>query len=94
MGELETYVLAGRLDGLNASEHQRALEQMLSSHPAGVVLDMTQLDYISSAGLRVLLVATKAARAGGGDVLLKGPRNEVREVLEISGFDKILKFAD
>ena len=52
-------------------------------------IDLSELDYVSSAGLRVLLVAAKAAKAKGGKVTLLAPKPATLEVLKISGFDKI-----
>jgi len=53
-------------------------------------IDLSELDYVSSAGLRVLLVAAKAAKGKGGKVVLLSPKPAILEVLKISGFDKIL----
>jgi anti-anti-sigma factor len=53
-------------------------------------IDLSELDYVSSAGLRVLLVAAKAAKAKGGKVTLLSPKPATVEVLKISGFDKII----
>jgi anti-anti-sigma factor len=52
---------------------------------------LSGLDYVSSAGLRVLLVAAKAAKGKGGKVVLSSPKPAILEVLKISGFDKILE---
>ena len=52
--------------------------------------DLGEVHYVSSAGLRVLLKAAKQAKAGGGAFAIASPQAPVREVLEISGFDKIL----
>jgi anti-anti-sigma factor len=55
-----------------------------------VVLDMAQVRFLSSAGLRVLLKASKAAKASGGGFAICGLQPMVREIYEISGFDKII----
>ena len=85
-----SYQLTGRLDGLSAAGHQQALLALLAGEVRSITVDMARLDYISSAGLRVLLVVAKAALARGGGVVLRSPGPAVLEVLTISGFDSIL----
>ena len=81
----------GRID----SSTSGALEQALKAEGGPVtLLDMSDVSYISSAGLRVVLVATKAARAGGGRFAVFGLSPSVRSVFELSGFDRIVSIAD
>lgn len=58
-----------------------------------VVIDFAALDYISSAGLRVVLMTAKRAKQGKGTLVLCGLQPHVKEVFEISGFLKILEVA-
>ena len=83
-----TIALEGRLDTTTAPELEQALKQDLEGATA-LTLDFSKLDYISSAGLRVLLSAHKAlARKGGMKVTHV---NEiVNEVFEVTGFSDIL----
>ena len=83
-----TIALEGRLDTTTAPELEQALKQDLEGATA-LTLDFSRLDYISSAGLRVLLSAHKAlARKGGMKVTHV---NEiVNEVFEVTGFSDIL----
>src|SRR5829696_10551663 len=81
--------LAGSLDSATSPEAQKALDGVLASAKK-VVLDFSQLDYISSAGLRVLLGAAKRLRASAGTLGMFGLNQSVREVFEISGFSSIL----
>lgn len=78
----------GRLDSLSCREFEGRLLGALNESNA-VVVDCTALDYISSAGLRVLLVAAKQARAANGRLALAALRENPREVFEISGFSAI-----
>jgi len=87
------YAPQGRIDGSNAAAAERELLAMLERSGPSVVIDLSGLDYLSSAGLRVLLVAAKTARASGGKAVLAGPRPAVAEVLRMSGFDKIMGIA-
>lgn len=87
---IATYKLAGRLDGASSPIHEKALKELLVGDISSVDVDLSELDYVSSAGLRVLLVAAKAAKAKGGKVTLLSPKPSTVEVLKISGFDKII----
>lgn len=83
--------LAGSLDGLTAPDLERAVQAETAAGATRFVLVLADVDYTSSAGLRVLLAATKEARARGGDVRLAAVRDHVRKVLELSGFTGIIK---
>jgi anti-sigma B factor antagonist len=89
VGGVTIAVMQGRLDTATAPQ---AETRLLGLFGAGtkLVADLAQVTYISSAGLRVLLKAAKQARQEGGGFALAAPQAPVREVLEISGFDKIL----
>ena len=81
----------GRLDSANASSLEKEVGEKLSTAPSALVFDLSSLDYISSAGLRVLLVAAKATQARGAKTVLLSPKPVVLEVLKMSGFDKIIE---
>lgn len=84
------YAPRGRIDGSNAAAAEGELLALLERAGPSVVIDLSELDYVSSAGLRVLLIAAKAAKASGGQAVLAGARSGVAEVLRMSGFDKIM----
>ena len=86
---IQIVAIAGSLDSTTSPEAQKALDAVLAG-ARKVALDFTGLDYISSAGLRVLLGAAKAIRASGGTLRLFGLNQSVREVFDISGFSAIL----
>jgi stage II sporulation protein AA (anti-sigma F factor antagonist) len=81
--------IAGSMDSTTSPEAQKALDVVLAV-ASKVALDFTKLDYISSAGLRVLLGAAKTLLASGGSLGIFGLNPSVREVFEISGFSTIL----
>ena len=91
MSTIQNYRPVGRLDGSNAPTHERDLLALLVDEVHSVTIDLSGLDYISSAGLRVLLVTAKAAKAKGGKVVLSAPKPAIHDVLKISGFDRILE---
>ena len=80
--------LEGRLDTMTAPELEAELNQSMSSADS-LKLDFSKLDYISSAGLRVLLSAHKAMSAKGG-MKLTNVNEIVQEVFEVTGFADIL----
>ena len=87
--DIHIVAIAGSLDSTTAPDAQKALDPVLAAAKK-VALDFSALDYISSAGLRVLLGAAKKLRASGGTLRMFGLNQSVREVFEISGFSTIL----
>lgn len=87
----DTHIVAivGSMDSTTSPQAQKALDGVLAV-ASKVALDFTQLDYISSAGLRVVLGAAKTLLASRGSLGIFGLNPSVREVFEISGFSTIL----
>lgn len=81
---------AGNLDSNTSPAAQQALDGILAGGARKLIVDFTALDYISSAGLRVLLGTAKQLQRSGGALRLFGLNETVREVFEISGFSTIL----
>ena len=76
-------VLEGRLDSGTAPEFDLSVAGVLESPPPVMVLDMAGLDYISSAGLRVVFKLQKAVGKGDGEMLMVNLKPPVRKVFEI-----------
>ena len=83
-----TINLVGRLDTTTAPELENELKSSLENIKS-LVLDLVDLDYISSAGLRVLLSAQKIMNAKGS-MVIRNAKSEIMEVFEITGFTDIL----
>lgn len=79
----------GRLDADLAQEVDATLDDLIAEGHTRLVLDFRHTTYISSSGLRVLLVAARQARGRGGDLKLFGLQPRVRKVFNMSGFDQI-----
>jgi anti-sigma B factor antagonist len=79
---------AGRIDSNSAGELETVLPPRVQAN-GKVLLDLAGVPYVSSAGLRVLLMGAKAARAKGHKLVLTGLAPAVREVFDISGFSSI-----
>ena len=88
--EITIVAFRGNLDSNTSPQAQQALDPLLAVKGQKLVIDFTALDYISSAGLRVLLGAAKKLQGSGGALRLFGLNETVREVFEISGFAQIL----
>jgi anti-anti-sigma factor len=88
-GEVAIVKLAGRLDSSAAQPAEENFTRVLGSGAPHLAIDMSQLVYISSAGLRVLLVVAKKVQQAKGKMVLFGLVPHVREVFSVSGFDKI-----
>ena len=80
----------GRLDAASASTAEQEILALLEHHSL-VVIDFAALEYISSAGLRVLLLAAKMMQSRAGTLLLASMCPVVREIFDISGFSAIFK---
>ena len=87
--DILTVSLTGRLDTLSAPELDSFLDKNCPAVDT-LILDLKDLEYISSAGLRVILKARKALQGRGG-VLIRSPNRIVSEVFAVTGFDKILR---
>lgn len=86
-GEGGTVALKGRLDAAQAGNAQAALDKLQGS----VTLDLAALEYISSAGLGVLLKTQKRLMASGGKVRLAGVGPHLRDIFVYSGFDQLFE---
>ncbi len=76
-------VVSGRLDSDTAPQLEAAIVQHLRSKPRNVLIDFQHLDYISSAGLRVVTLALKTMRSYGGNLQLARMQPQVKKVFDI-----------
>jgi len=79
---------SGRLDGTTSGPTDVKLAEVVARSPV-LILDLSAMDYISSAGLRVLLKAAKQAQSAKQKLLLASLRPSVKQVFEISGFNTL-----
>lgn len=83
--------LTDRLDASNAETRQQELLGLLEGQVHSLNINLAELDYLSSAGLRVLVIVTKASRVRGGRVVLAAPKPAILKTLKTSGFDQFLE---
>jgi anti-sigma B factor antagonist len=83
--------LEERLDTNTAPEAERALAELVEGGAAKVLLNFEKLDFVSSAGLRVVLATAKKMKASGGQLQVCTLNEIVAEVFEISGFAMLFK---
>lgn len=88
--EYSVFKLNGRLDSNTAMNFEQKLFESIENGAQRLILDFQDLDYISSAGLRVILKATKSLKNADGKLVLCSMQDYVKEVFEISGFDSFL----
>ena len=84
--------LSGELDTAAAPQAQIDLQPLLESKGKDIVIDCTELEYIASSGLRLLLGILKDAKEVGSRVVLKNVNEVVRDVLDLTGFVSIFEF--
>lgn len=82
--------ISGRLDSSTAPQLQEYVDRKLEG-VSELLMDLNNLEYISSAGLRVFLSAGKKMKAAEGEMVITGANEEIREAFKITGFDTILK---
>lgn len=78
--------LLGRLDSNTSPEFEKRIFQVIEDGTRSVIVDFESLDYISSAGLRVLLKAAKELKRSEGKIVLCSMKDYIKEVFEIAGF--------
>ncbi len=86
--------ISGRMDALTAPEFEKTLGLWIEEGEKCFVVDLGSLEYISSAGLRSILIIAKKLKSLDGKILLAAMEESVNEVFEISGFDSIIPIHD
>jgi anti-anti-sigma factor len=86
--------IVGRMDAVTAPEFEKALSAWIDESEKYFVVDLSSLEYISSAGLRSILIIAKKLKALNGKIVLAAMEESVNEVFEISGFNSIIPIHD
>lgn len=86
----EVVTVSGRLDTVESPKLEKTLIGILDSGKKRIVLDCDGVDYVSSSGLRVFLLLMKRVTQAEGRFYLANIKPDVREVIEVSGFSKLI----
>jgi len=89
--QLAIVAITGSVDTLTSGEVTSFLSQQIEDGKKRLIVDLSQVDFMSSAGLRAILVALKESRQQGGDLSLAGAQPGVERILKMAGFTNILK---
>ena len=94
MKRVDLITLSGRIDSSNASELDDALKGIMDNGRYNIVLEMSGVVYMSSAGLRALVAALRECKKHRGDVRLANISERVSEVLSLAGLDSLFSTYD
>ncbi|MEI6174171.1 MAG: STAS domain-containing protein [Bacteroidota bacterium] len=83
--------ITGRLDTTNYSILEKKLMELIDNHHDKILVECSKMDYVSSSGLRILLMALKKVTMAKGKFVLCGLQENIREIFEISGFTNIFE---
>jgi anti-anti-sigma factor len=89
-GDVLVVAADGRLDAETADQLHGRLHGALDGGETAVILDLSKLDYISSAGLRIVLITARRLKESDGRFAVFGLRENVARVFKVSGFDTII----
>ena len=94
MKRVDLVTVNGRIDSSNAAHFEKSLEELMETGRHKLVLNLTGVSYMSSAGLRTLVSALKECKKRSGDVRLAAPSERVAEVLSLAGLDSLFQVYD
>lgn len=83
--------LKGELDSNAAPKFATDIEPVMQEAGKEILLDFTELQYISSAGMRTILLLNKNALSKGGKVVIKGMSEDIKQIFHLTGFDALLE---
>jgi anti-sigma B factor antagonist len=83
--------IQGRLDTISSAVFEKRLTELMDHQVDRILVNCSQMDYISSSGLRILLTALKRITAAKGKVVLCGMNDDINEIFAIAGFTNIFE---
>lgn len=86
---VDVVIVKGRVDGGNAPEMEQAFKELNDDGRYRLVADFSEINFMASAGLRVLTAVLQECKRHNGDLRIAAPSKRMTEVLELSGLDKI-----
>ncbi|MDJ0914843.1 MAG: STAS domain-containing protein [Desulfobacterales bacterium] len=86
--------IIGRLDAVTATEAEKTIDTIMEGETSKIVFDFSQLEYLSSGGLRVILGTAKELKRRDGNVALCSLNEYVKEIFEVSGLEALIPIKD
>lgn len=86
--------VSGRIDSSNASELENVFNNFTDDGRYNLVLELSGIDYMSSAGLRAMVAALRECKKHRGDLRLASPSERMQEVLNLAGLDSVFNIYD
>ena len=83
--------LTGRIDATSATQLEKEIEKLIEQGDKEIALDFRKVNYLSSAGMRLLLSGSKKLKKGGGNLAIFCLQEEVMDIIKMAGFEKILR---
>lgn len=84
--------IKGEMDTAAALEAEEVLKPIYNSNGKEVIIDCTDLEYIASSGLRILLSILKGAKASGSKVVMRSVNDDIKNVFKLTGFINLFEF--
>jgi len=92
--EAQRISVAGQLDGSTIQQFEQTLDRAVSAGEGNLVVDFDGLEYISSAGIGVLLGVREAAHQKGGEIRIVNMPAHIRRIFDVLGFSKVITIVD
>ena len=92
--DITLFKLDGKFDAVSAPEAEKVIDKVISDGAKKIIINMGKVHYISSAGLRTLLIAAKDIKEEKGKIVICSMSEAVSRVFEISGFSTIFETCD
>jgi anti-anti-sigma factor len=89
-GGIERINLAGRLDSASIKDIDLRLSALTAESKASILVDLSQVSFLASIGIRTLLTTARLLRQRGGKMALLNPQSLVEEVLKVTGIESII----
>ena len=93
-GEVTRIALSGRLDIEGTRSIDDRFAFLTTTRPKKIVVDLSDVSFLASIGIRLLLTSARAQQQRGGKVVLASPQPSVRKVLEAAGIDQLIALLD
>jgi anti-anti-sigma factor len=84
----------GRIDSSTAPQLEESVKYAMKNDSHNIVIDLSQVTFLSSAALRVLISTSKECRKNKGDLYLAAPSDKLKDVFELAGLDELFTFFD